>query len=354
MKLVKASGEWSDVGEAVGSDCRRELRTELEYVRRIGDLTGVLDEVEAMLDVFRYEVEAYSEPYMELMRGMARGSGLTLDEVTLIHVGYEAMLWTPRWGCTSFAVCPEASSNGDTVIGQTIDLPEMLSDCVVTLHIETVEDVRAFIVCVPGMIYTGINSEGVGLCVNMLNPGEVRRGVPASVVSWEALMTGRLSEALNTVMEANRASGMNYLLADKDGNVFSVETTPDRFRVLEPVEGLLVHANHYVSEAFRDLDALVVGSPDTLIRNQRLRRFLEKHRGRIDERLLHEALKDHSNYPDSICCHPDPEAVPEYRWKTVAVTLYNLTSGRARVFGGNPCEASWSDFKEFGVMKPPR
>ena len=350
---MEASGEWHEIGRTLGSTCRPELVKELEYVRRIGDLTGVLEEVEAMLDVFRYEIGVYSEPYMGVLEGMAEGSGLSLDDVTLVHVGYETMLWTPRWGCTSFAVCGEASSNGDTLIGQTLDIPEMLSDCVVSLRVETVDGMRAFMVCVPGMIYTGMNSKGVGLCINMVNPGEVRRGVPASVVSWEALMADRLSRALGVVMDAFRASGLNYLLADGDGNVFSVETTPDRFRVLEPEQGILVHANHYVSEAFKDEDALVAGSPDTLIRQQRLRRLLEAHRGRIDLELLHEALKDHSNYPDSICCHPDPEAIPEYRWKTAAVMLYNLTAGRARAFGGNPCQASWSDYEEFSVVKPP-
>jgi isopenicillin-N N-acyltransferase-like protein len=73
------------------------------------------------------------------------------------------------------------------------------------------------------------------------------------------------------------------------------------------------------------------------MRQTRVERLLARQVGRITVGSLFEILSDHSNYPKSVCKHPDPVHNPDVQ--TVAAVVIDLTAGELHVRPGHPCSA---------------
>ena len=116
-------------GEELRGDIRHNIEVYLARFEKLGfDEGAVLGEAEkwiAPLD--RYDGEFTAE-----MRGVAEGSGQSLNEIAMLNVRYEMIIDMFKRagleaiagaadGCTGFAIMPEKSKSGDTLIGQNWD-----------------------------------------------------------------------------------------------------------------------------------------------------------------------------------------------------------------------------------------
>ena len=60
------------------------------------------------------------------------------------------------------------------------------------------------------------------------------------------------------------------------------------------------------------------------------------------------ALSDHAEWPNSICCHPDPGSGPSERWITIASVVMHPSRRSLAYTVGPPCENDWHelDYRE--------
>ena len=82
-----------------------------------------------------------------------------------------------------------------------------------------------------------------------------------------------------------------------------------------------------------------VGADDHLNARMRLHRvetLLECGHGHHDADSLFPVLRDHSNYPKSVCKHHDVEVNPDVQ--TVASVVVDLDAGLLHVRPGHPCD----------------
>jgi isopenicillin-N N-acyltransferase-like protein len=81
------------------------------------------------------------------------------------------------------------------------------------------------------------------------------------------------------------------------------------------------------------------GLPDSIQRFDRINELIRAELGSVTVDRIKTYLSDHSNYPTSICRHPQtPRRGPE---RTVASMIAEPAHGRMHVALGNPCESSF-------------
>ncbi len=154
---------------------------------------------------------------------------------------------------------------------------------------------------------TGLNAEGVAVCINNLTPDDARVGV-----AWPALVRRMLLErtadaALQVLMDAPLSSGHNYLIADESA-VYNVETTGGQKRVTArrtgasaAGEGVIFHTNHYLDPDLVALQKPLHPATTTHERYDALCRLLASAPESLEE--LKAVLGSHDGYPRSVCSH---------------------------------------------------
>lgn len=145
------------------------------------------------------------------------------------------------------------------------------------------------------------------------------------------------------------ARGVGYFqFADAGGKMAGVESVYDGYAVLQPEEGVLVHANHYETEAYAVDDVARKYMPDSFERSARMRALIMEHYGSLTPELMMELLADHQGYPYSICRHVDSNVPPALSAMSAA-SVVMLPAERKMFFAsGPPCENGFAEYTAGG------
>jgi isopenicillin-N N-acyltransferase-like protein len=263
---------------------------------------------------FLPRIEQYSPETALEMRGIADGAGASLEDIVAINARTELLYGKHNPGhdapdddgCTGAIALPGITANGHLLHGQNWDWRDECADCAVVLHIAPDNGPRALCFVEAGMMArAGMNSEGIALTGNFLEcDGDARRqGIPVPVIRRQILMTRGLGYAVQTVLQAPRAFSNNLMVSHAGGEAFDLEATPDEVFWMAPEDGLLVHANHFVTAAARAKvhDTGLIMNGDSLYRDRRVRAYLEAARGRITVDTFKEAFQDRFGSPRAVC-----------------------------------------------------
>jgi isopenicillin-N N-acyltransferase-like protein len=289
---------------------------------------------------------------VEEMRGIARGAGVAFERVFLLNSLLDLNsfryldLATAFAGCSTFAVVAEAGT-GKTLVGQTYDMPEFHQDYLTLLRLRPAQGPRQLLFTFAGIVgAAGLNEAGLALNINYLSPLDVGVGRLHSVVVRQVLAATQLADALTSPALPPRAGGAHYLIADRDGNVVSLETTARRFAVAYPEGNALGHTNHYLASELKEIEYVRGGSiGSSLARYTALRRFLRDRGDRLTTEALMELTRNHTSYPRSICAHGASFEAAGSRTRTVAAMVQVPADGVMHVTAGCACEGSYHSVK---------
>ncbi|HVF07976.1 MAG TPA: C45 family peptidase [Actinomycetota bacterium] len=367
---IRVSGAPRERGRSYGDQARDRISTSIHaYEQVFRAYAGwSWDEVRREAAGYEAPIAAFDERYVEEMRGIAEGAGVELEDILGINVRTEVMFAAkaraaeaagapgasgPRQGeCTAFAVVPEASASGHTLIGQNWDWLLHCFDTVVVLEAEQDEGPNFVSVVEAGLLAkTGMNSSGLGVTTNALVTDDDRGepAVPYHVLLRAFMDCETISDALSVAQRAPRSSSANYLLAHRDGMAVDIEGTPGDFSRMFlsfPDDGVLTHTNHFRSPLFDRKDVSIWVMPDSPFRLERLRGAIERAMPDLTLDTFRDVLADHANYPSGVCCHPDERMDPYDQGSTVASVLMDLDDARIWVADGRPCSAP---FRELDV-----
>jgi isopenicillin-N N-acyltransferase-like protein len=138
------------------------------------------------------------------------------------------------------------------------------------------------------------------------------------------------------MLVSHRAAGYNHLLAHESGELYNVEVSARRFAILYAEDGYVVHTNHFLDPQMQAIES----EPDELI-GTRVRYFralrLLRNAPLHTVKSLQAIQRDHINYPNSICCHPDETQSLLDREKTINALVMDLTTRAMHLAWGNPC-----------------
>jgi isopenicillin-N N-acyltransferase-like protein len=208
--------------------------------------------------------------------------------------------------CTTFAVLPEASADGAPLIGQNVDLPPFYAECSVVVEMIPDEG-PAFLMLTPAgqVSFIGINNQGLGVFGNFLTCDGWRVGFPRYMLSRLALTKASVDEAVSLLQHMHRASSRNLIMLDATGKAIDLEVIPACIAQIEPVNGLLAHSNHFVSERLLDQEKKVGEDLiNSKTRLQRMQDLLASNHGHIDVQVMQDILRDRASAPHTLCRMP--------------------------------------------------
>ena len=202
---------------------------------------------------------------------------------------------------------------------------------------------------------TGVTAAGFSSAANTVYYRDERDGVPNNLLLATVLGQPDLEHVKELLTLAPRARGSNHLLCDSTGRVWDIETSGERWTMLDgsppPPEAaaagataFFAHTNHYVSPELAPGDA--ARSEGSRLRRERAERLLFDGLASGDDlvELGKRVLSDHENAPFSICDHwedddPDPD-----QSVTTASMVWEPAEGRAHIAVGQPCESEYLTF----------
>lgn len=278
---------------------------------------------ESLIRDYSVKIGEFGPAYLEEMEGIAAGSGVPLADVVMINARTEVVALAraelskpeptddedPDEGCTCALIMPERSVSGRLIHGQNWDWRPECVETGVVLRVRR-DDGPDFVTFVEagGLARSGFNASGVAITANYLECDRdySQLGVPLSLVRRKVLEQEHFALAMKAVATTPKSCSNNIMVSTSAGFGIDFECAPDEAFPLYPEEGLLVHANHWVSPvALSKLkDAGRPWVPESFYRDWRVRRLLDERGQALAPADMKTALFDEFLTPYSVCRPP--------------------------------------------------
>jgi len=350
----RVSGSPRERGRAYGAVARREIESSMVgYARVFDHYQGwSWPEVQRRARGFLPAITDFSPAIADELAGIAEGANLEVEDVLALNTRSEMMFGSGSaiepLECTSFCLTPAATRTHTIIAGQNWDWITHARQTSVVLEVHRDDGPDFMTVVEAGLLAkVGFNSAGVGLCTNTLisSHSEGATAVPYHVLLRSVLDSDSGKHAADRITDTDRAISANYLIFDRGGFCTDIETTPvaGGFSRLSPTDGVLTHANHFLTADLTQRDLYLARKKHTIDRLRAIDHHLRDRREHTIESLK-AALADHTYEPNSVCQHPN-ESMPEpERTCTVAGIIIDVEDGTLHVAPGNPCTTPWSNY----------
>ncbi len=342
--LIEISGPPRERGRQYGQKAAGRIKKgTTHYFVQLKELSldakGVAELVRDYLPV----IEEFEPDYIEEMRGIAEGADVPFEDIVLLNARTEiiklanpairARLKTPDEpdGCTGVVVLPTATSNGRLIHAQNWDWKRECAETAVVLKVRRDNGPDLMTFTEAGALgRCGFNAVGIAITANYLQSDRDYRqvGVPLALIRRKVLEQEHLAIAMRAVYCTRKSAANNMIVSHREGVAIDFECAPDETFQVHPQNGLLVHANHFVSPvALGKLrDAGIQDTPDSLYRDIRVRDLIQPHIGSISFDTVKNALFDEFAYPWSVC-RPPRRNLSNNLSATVAMILMEPASG---------------------------
>ena len=345
LPLVEVAGSHREMGRQFGEQLRDRVRAYSRmWLGKASARSGLSrDELLGQMDGFVRAIEEHAPQLAEEVRGVAEGADIPEMEAFSIQVRMELLhAGPPPPSCTTFALTGAHTATGDVIVGQNVDLDAEVEDFGLILKMKP-DDAPAVLMYVsPGLVsYVGMNETGLAVHGNLLNAPGWRAGFPRYLITRLMLEQSTVADALEAGLMPRRASSRNLILGDANGNIADLELTVDDHGVLFSGDGVLVHANHYLSDGLRQLTETHAPPASSIHRQRRMADLLAAAERPIRVEDLQDFFRDHDGHPGSICAHVRPESTS----KTVASLISEPAAGRLHAAFGSPCQHDYAVYE---------
>jgi isopenicillin-N N-acyltransferase like protein len=295
----------------------------------------------------RDPTQTYAPDLFEELEGIAEAADVSVEEllalngVLELHDHYNDAFAIS--GCTSLMV-PGATTGEGALIAQNYDMASFFAEAAVVIKVTAQDQPDAIFYTSAGMLAcTGVNSVGIGVVINNLTPADSGGGVLYPFILRRILSCVRIGDAIDAVVAQRRASGMNYVICDENGEIYDLETTATEYEVLCPFDGPMAHANHYLTDRLKPFERRHWDSRgQSILRWGRATRLL-KSSEHLDADHLKDILADRVNAPIGICRHNEV-VNGEGCGQTIAGVVLDPPGRRAWFTKGPTGENNWKEY----------
>ena len=335
VRIVHVKGTHYDVGHQIGTQLQANL---VRSVERMKQREG-WPKLKAEAELFLQYSKKYVPEYVTEVRGAAEGAGLELEDLfpaLCEEIGDPNYAYTG--GCSDLIASNDVTRDGSVLVAHNNDTSVSTQEDVTIIHYEVDGEPEIVAVGYGGLgISVGYNSAGISLTGNQLDSNDMRVGIPRMLLVRKILAATTIGEAIDAAILEHRASNYNQVIADANGEIYSIEGSATDYEPIYAQDGYLVHTNHYTSPWMRRFESDPQQITSSIVRYNRGRRLMKNHRGEITIDNLQEFLSDHVNHPRSICRHG--KGIKSTF--SIVINLNTLTMYLAR---GNPCEVKYNEY----------
>jgi len=236
---VAVSGRADERGFQHGRILANRIERTVEFYTRIfGQSASVLVE---LANHFKQKIREFNGEYATEIESVAEGAGLDSSYIYVLNARSE-LLSLKTNECTAIYF----QKTG--ILGQNWDWASILEPLTVLMRIEHPNGHVIQMITEPGIIgKIGLNSSGIGVCLNILRIKGRLDGLPVHVLLRAILDSQSIDEAKIAVEKAGHGKASNILVGDQHGNCFDIEFARDRSLTIGPQQ-TFVHTNHYIGE----------------------------------------------------------------------------------------------------------
>lgn len=346
IEAIEIEGQAYERGRQYGARAATAIRQNVEtYLRLIEFHTG-MDRASVLDAAGRFGpiLEAHAPDLLEEMGGIAEGAGCDLLDVLLINARSELMEAVDE--CTALAVGPAGTVAGQPLLAQNWDWYTAVEPEPVLLYIRQPHKPAILTLCEAGQVgKIGMNSAGLGVCLNYLSHADRGEGVPVHVILRQMLGCAPLGAAIREAYRVPRGGAANILVAHAAGEILDLELTATDADFLYGDHGWLVHANHFESPRLRSGDTGIAESMSSVARAARARRLLRSAYGQVTEETIQTILTDHTYGAYAICRHADASEPRLQQTETRASVVMDLAARTLHVSAGQPCREAYRRFQ---------
>ena len=335
--LVEVSGTSYEMGYQHGTQAAGLVR---RYLGWIDALTGKPRELLAANALsFLPGIEALSPSFLEEVRGLADGAGISFEEAALCQARAEAAA-AGEGACSAFALTGSATADGQPLAGQNQDLPTGYSDVALLLHVKPTDGrPRALMFTFAGQLgYSGMNQYGLAHFANALYGYEWRPGVPHYPLKRVMLEQRNVTDCIGLLRRHATCSAANLVMCDGQGSIADVEVRPGQVAVYDDDRpDWRVHTNHYVTTDFARHEDNTLA--DSCPRLDRMRLLIEDRWGTVTVDTMKEVLADHEGHPAAICRHGDADM------HSISGYIAEPARGLLHIRRGHGCDGTWRAYE---------
>ncbi|MDI6874404.1 C45 family autoproteolytic acyltransferase/hydolase [Candidatus Solincola sp.] len=295
------------------------------------------------------------------MEGIAKGAGIS-EHLLFLALAAETFLAEADYrlgSCTAAGLTPERSALGEPVVIKNFDHPEFFQPYYVSRLNRSAETASTLDVTMAPLAgcHDGINEHGLCISCNSGHGTDLPTcSIPVSVLVQEALENcATTEEAVSFLRAGKRSGGAILLVADAEGEMATVELSPNFSGVREPEQGVLINTNHYRCREMISYDiphnAFYTTRNVRALRGVRVHESSEMRYARVEQLFsetevfslkdLLRVFSDHGESgrgDDNTVCRHGP-------YFTTTCSLIMLPrSRRVLVTYGHPCESVFTDF----------
>jgi len=321
--LIEISGPPHARGVSYGQQAAARIHRGVgHYIEQLKRSAFDWPDIRAAVGEYLPTIAAFDESFVDEMRGIAEGAQIDFEAIVLLNARTELLQMATRRarggvpdddpdGCTGVVALPQATSGGRLIHAQNWDWKAECAETTVVLKVRREHGPDVLMFTEAGALgRCGMNSVGIAITANYLESERDYRslGVPLALIRRKVLEQEHLALAMRAVYVTRKSASNNMIVSHAQGVAIDFECAPDESFQVHPRDGLLVHANHWVSPvALSKLsDTGVASTPDSLYRDLRVRGLLEPQLGRIDRETIKTALFDNFASPWSVCRPPRP------------------------------------------------
>ena len=188
IRLLQLKGTPREIGRGHGEQYRDLIRQFLELLRENLEMrTRIKAGPKRIQDLVR-KYWAYSTEYdLELeeeVEGIAEGSGLNIMDIMFLNAFLDLVntrdgrIAATLLGCTSFGVSPEVTTDRWCYIGQNYEMEAFYKRFMILLEVNPLHKPSCLVYTYAGVVgCAGLNSAGIGLCINFLHPKDAGYGI---------------------------------------------------------------------------------------------------------------------------------------------------------------------------------
>ncbi|MFW6301308.1 MAG: C45 family autoproteolytic acyltransferase/hydrolase [Bacillota bacterium] len=351
--FIEVNGSSTERGYQYGRKSKVEIKKTIDFFHNWFKHQGNnINKTRNISTSYSTSIENYSPAITAELKGIAEGAEVDFSDILMISLNEERQLFINNNNCTSFAATGNATFNNRTILGQTwdnyLEWHDNFKNLILIRRSDQNPDIISY--TYPGMLAAaGLNSSGIAVCWNSVPRLKLQLGVPTYIIIDEILRQTTLGNALTAVMRATRAGCFNLVLSDEK-EIYNIEATPDDIEISYSTN-YLSHANHYLSERFASQEPepnnleKYKRKASSIIRHNRMTKFLEKEASKISTTSGQKFLQDHLNQPHSICRHPDLKSDYSDKFLTRAAWVIDPTNKVFWYAEGPPCKNQFLAYK---------
>ena len=328
--LIELEGSPTKIGMNHGSILKKRIHSTVQWYKKI--INRDEDKIIKLSNKFKSAINSFNPDYGKEIEGIASTAEIDPIWIYMLNSRSEIMN-TFRNECTAVFFKEK------TLLGQNWDWAEALEKLGVILRIKKPKKPEILMMTEPGIIgKIGMNSSGVGVCLNFLDSGKICEGVPIHIILRSVLESSTIEEVKQNICHEMLGKSANILIGDKNGHILNLEFANDNIYTTDRTNQAFLHTNHYLNNGKLNTDKVKLAS--SFARYSRATDLI-KELDTFSITEMKQILKDQSHQTLPIC-RPYIEDPDLGNVGTICTILMDLKKHQLHITRGSPLKSPFT------------